>query len=705
MMASKVVFWLILSEFSLSFLCADLLDRLNVTRVKSAAYDELFADGVRAYNAEKWSEAIELLEKAIADFKHEKEVKLHCRLRCRDRYKASSSHNLNSDLELDYYRYTIYSHKCAQQCREKYLGKRTKVSAAVRSDFELRVPYGYLQFAYYKAGRTIEAARAAYTCTETQPLDQTMADNVKVYKKMAGVAEAGIYSLEPTLHQESYFNAARLYEEAQWNDAIQGMEDALKEYYTAYENCKMMCEEEREKNKILSRSGLFGVHVDVLECRTQCPDRLRKVKGIYVRNYLARHYNYLQMAYFKVGKLWEAAGCAATYLLLDPDDDTMIDNLRYFKQELGHQTIKITARKAAIRYFKETTIERKLLQMANVYMEEADFDDSDVWFDDGKSDDPVEQEVNIEDLVEGEDDYTVEKLWGLGPLKNEPPVENPQDVVNFERYKGSKILMTEKDLNGTLRVAVEGMATEEECKMLIKLAETAKLGDGYDNRNEKDKPFSFTEKELFSGVTILTASEAALNKKVPIEEVELYFNLSDKVRQFTEDYFQLETPLYFSYSHLVCRTSIIDPNGPDPGFHLSHPIHADNCIMNVDGLGSCRKKSPAYTWRDYSALLYLNGDFKGGEFLFANPDDSIQAKLKPECGRAVAFSAGLENLHGVAGVREGRRCALALWFTLRQKHDEQQRKDAWEIFRKAKEQKRLEKLPLFTPEVASHVEL
>ena len=26
----------------------------------------------------------------------------------------------------------------------------------------------------------------------------------------------------------------------------------------------------------------------------------------------------------------------------------------------------------------------------------------------------------------------------------------------------------------------------------------------------------------------------------------------------------------------------------------------------------------------FSALLYLNGDFKGGEFLFANPDESIQ---------------------------------------------------------------------------------
>ena len=58
-------------------------------------------------------------------------------------------------------------------------------------------------------------------------------------------------------------------------------------------------------------------------------------------------------------------------------------------------------------------------------------------------------------------------------------------------------------------------------------------------------------------LTLFIFIQAALNKKVPIEEAELYFNLSDKVRQFTEDYFQLDTPLYFSYSHLVCRTSLL----------------------------------------------------------------------------------------------------------------------------------------------------
>ena len=133
------------------------------------------------------------------------------------------------------------------------------------------------------------------------PQNTMISDNIRIYKEMPGVAQAGIYSLEPAIHQETYFNAAKLYEQEEWEDAIKGFEDALKEYFTAYENCKIMCEEKREKNKILSRSGLFGVHVDVLQCRTSCPDKLRKVKGIYVKQYLARHFNYLQMAYFKGG--------------------------------------------------------------------------------------------------------------------------------------------------------------------------------------------------------------------------------------------------------------------------------------------------------------------------------------------------------------------------------------------------------------------
>ena len=36
----------------------------------------------------------------------------------------------------------------------------------------------------------------------------------------------------------------------------------------------------------------------------------------------------------------------------------------------------------------------------------------------------------------------------------------------------------------------------------------------------------------------------------------------------------------------------------------------------------------------------------------------------------VGFSAGKENLHGVTAVTKGKRCAVALWFTMDAQHRE-----------------------------------
>ena len=52
---------------------------------------------------------------------------------------------------------------------------------------------------------------------------------------------------------------------------------------------------------------------------------------------------------------------------------------------------------------------------------------------------------------------------------------------------------------------------------------TARLGDGYDGRNTEEKPFSFTDKETFSGVTILSASEVRIHATLLLN---LLFNLS-----------------------------------------------------------------------------------------------------------------------------------------------------------------------------------
>ncbi|CAH1239843.1 P3H2 [Branchiostoma lanceolatum] len=55
---------------------------------------------------------------------------------------------------------------------------------------------------------------------------------------------------------------------------------------------------------------------------------------------------------------------------------------------------------------------------------------------------------------------------------------------------------------------------------------------------------------------------------------------------------------------------------------------------------------------------------------------SLKATVQPKCGRLVAFSSGPENPHGVQAVLQGRRCVLAMWFTLDKQHDELPRYDA-----------------------------
>ena len=51
---------------------------------------------------------------------------------------------------------------------------------------------------------------------------------------------------------------------------------------------------------------------------------------------------------------------------------------------------------------------------------------------------------------------------------------------------------------------------------------------------------------------------------------------------------------------------------------MSHAFHADNCQLKKT---ECDPSPPAYFYRDYSALLYLNKEFTGGNLVFAEMDN------------------------------------------------------------------------------------
>lgn len=242
-------------------------------------------------------------------------------------------------------------------------------------------------------------------------------------------------------------------------------------------------------------------------------------------------------------------------------------------------------------------------------------------------------------------------------------------------YDEVKFVHNSEYLNGTQRVQLDNVISEEECQELQGVASMITMaGDGY-----RGKTSPHTPNEKFEGATVLNALKFGFEGRVPMKSARLFYDVSEKARRIVQSYFILNTTLYFSYTHLVCRTALHGQQ--DNRNDLSHPIHADNCLLDPEA-NECWKESPAYTYRDYSALLYLNGDFDGGEFVFTEMDaKTVTASIKPKCGRLVGFSSGGENPHGVKAVTKGQRCAVALWFTLDPMYREVERLQADEVIR------------------------
>ncbi|KAI8488595.1 procollagen-proline 3-dioxygenase [Branchiostoma belcheri] len=263
---------------------------------------------------------------------------------------------------------------------------------------------------------------------------------------------------------------------------------------------------------------------------------------------------------------------------------------------------------------------------------------------------------------------------------------------------GVTVTMGPEGLKGEKRVLADGLATQEECDMLLDLF--------------KARIHIFSDFEAVHGMEANEAAQLAQQGVVPVDSADKFLTLSEKARQFTHAYFGLEQELYIQFTHLVCRTAEpcecafrsyisvdsflkltdilqtqsspvghLEPHSShstDDRKDLSHKIHADSCELNFTDW-TCKPYPPhsgPLHKRDYSSILFLNDEFRGGKFFFSDRNLTAEVTVQPRCGRLVAFSSGPENPHGVQAVLQGRRCALAMWYTLDKQHDERIRHEA-----------------------------
>ncbi|XP_028299282.1 prolyl 3-hydroxylase 2 isoform X2 [Gouania willdenowi] len=482
-----------------------------------------------------------------------------------------------------------------------------------------------------------------------------MGEDLEQYKDLQGVTEEHFVDREARPHQRAFTKAVKLYDKGHYEEAIVLFEEALEEYYKADVNCRALCQGPQKfdgHNHVRYRYSLHELISDhftqVLHCEHECVRDLATRPGRLspMENYLPLHYDYLQFAYFKVGWMEDALQCALTYLLFHKGEEFMTDNVEYYREVLGQDG---ESREKAAWYLRRHKQELELLLIGSKTMG-ADFTEGNYWSSSGGRDDsnripsgtdgwmeyvPIAEKKNV--LV-----VPPQQLREGGPLV----------------YNDVRLVLDSVALNGTQRVLLDHVISEEECAELQQLAYAVTMaGDGYRGRMSPHTP-----NEKFEGATVLKTLQYGYEGRVPLRSARLFYDASERARRIIESYFMLNSTLHFSYTHLVCRTAITGQQ--DHRNDLSHPIHADNCLLDPEA-NECWKEPPAYTYRDYSALLYLNGDFEGGEFIFTEMDaKTVTASVKPRCGRLVGFSSGGENPHGVKAVTSGQRCAVALWFTL-----------------------------------------
>ncbi|XP_026201042.1 prolyl 3-hydroxylase 2 [Anabas testudineus] len=644
---------------------------LTVALSSSAAflepYDLLYDNAVQAFYSGDYGNVVRFMEGALSSYREVRRTKVRCRLRCQDQHPFDQALS-----DLRFFDVVLRRAACMNTCIEEKLGTQSvhKVSEDVAQDFHRRIPYNYLQQAYLKLKQPDKAAAAAHTYFQANAEHVEMGQNLEQYKDLQGVNEDHFVDREARPHQHSFTAAVRLYDKGDYESAIVLFEEALVEYYKADVECRAQCQGPQRfegHDHLRYRYSLHELVSDhftqVLHCEHECVRDLATRPGRLspMENYLPLHYDYLQFAYFQVDRLEEALQCSLTYLLFHEGEEFMTDNVDYYREVLEHDG---KPREKAAWYLRRHKQELELLLLGSKIMG-VEFTEGNYWSSTGGRDDSN----RIPSGTDGWIEYvpiSEKKNVGVAPP---PQLKEGGSLV----YDSVQLVQNSVALNGSQRVLLDHVISEEQCAELRNLAHAVTMaGDGYRGRMSPHTP-----NERFEGATVLKTLQYGYEGRVPMKSARLFYDTSERARRIIESYFQLNSTLHFSYTHLVCRTAITGQQ--DHRNDLSHPIHADNCLLDPEA-NECWKEAPAYTYRDYSALLYLNGDFDGGEFIFTEMDaKTVTASVKPRCGRMVGFSSGGENPHGVKAVTSGQRCAVALWFTLDPLFREMERLQADEV--------------------------
>uniref|UniRef100_A0A3B3QC71 Cartilage associated protein n=1 Tax=Paramormyrops kingsleyae TaxID=1676925 RepID=A0A3B3QC71_9TELE len=328
------------------------------------------------YTKENWQECVEYLEVSLRLYRLFKDSEAFCNLNCSS-VRLDNEEKFEEFPELHAFGNIMKRAQCLKRCKHGLPAfRQTMPSRETLEEFENREPYKYLQFAFFKSNNLAKAVAAAHTFMLKHPDDEMMKRNMDYYKSLPG-AEDHLKDLEAKSYEALFIRAVRAFNAGIFRTSVVDMELALRDFFTAYDDCLAAAESSREIQDFKDFYPSIADHyTEVLERKVRCESRLTPiVGGFVVDKFVATMYHYLQFAYYKLNDLKNAVPCAASYILLDPSDEVMKNNIVYYqyhKDKWGLSEEDFLPRAEAVRYFNQTNMQLEMLEFSQQHLQADD---------------------------------------------------------------------------------------------------------------------------------------------------------------------------------------------------------------------------------------------------------------------------------------------------------------------------------------------
>ncbi|XP_063065842.1 endoplasmic reticulum protein SC65-like [Engraulis encrasicolus] len=311
--------------------------------------------------AGRWGESARLFELSLRLHRLIWHSLALCCLSCREEEEDTSPPaGLPRELQLHWA--VLRRAGCVGRCWGRIPGSCPPPSQQLMTDFRRREPYRYLHLAYRQLNESARAASAAHTYLQRNPEDLSMTTNLRYHSNADTPGEPD--DLEERPYERAFLQAVFLFNGGEWRKSALLLEEALLGYQREHQLCTAACDIMLDTP---SHSTVAEVYGEVLHCSVSCEDDLRPcVGGAYVDNFLPTIYHHLQFCYYKMEEFGSAVACAASFLLFEPQDQLMRDNMEIYKthqEQWRIHTHHYTPRSEAVDYWTLISSMKEMLQL------------------------------------------------------------------------------------------------------------------------------------------------------------------------------------------------------------------------------------------------------------------------------------------------------------------------------------------------------